>query len=138
MARKIAQTLDKRDIDGALTMLQTFLGTVPYCSNANSEGHYQQMLYVIFSLLTDYLVDVEVQTPTGRVDIVMLTKADLYLMEIKLNQTAQAALQQINLKNYRQRFALSGRPITMVGVNFDGNTRNISDWMIEKTTSRNS
>lgn len=96
------------------------------------------MLYVIFSLLTDYLVDVEVHTPTGRVDIVMLTKADLYLMEIKLNQTAQTALQQINLKNYRQRFALSGRPITMVGVNFDGNTRNISGWMIEKATFRNS
>ena len=138
MARKIAQALDKCDIDGALTMLQTFLGTVPYCSNANSEGHCQQMLYVIFSLLTDYLVDVEVHTPTGMVDIVMLTKADLYLMEIKLNQTAQTALQQINLKNYRQRFALSGRPITMVGVNFDGNTRNISGWMIEKATFRNS
>lgn len=131
MARRIAQALDKRDMDGALTLLQTFLGTMPYCTNANSEGHYQQMLYVIFSLLTDYLVDVEVHTPTGRVDIVMLTHTDLYLLEIKLNQSGKSASHQINLKNYRQRFALSGRPITTVGVNFDGETRNISDWIIE-------
>ncbi len=131
MARRIAQALDKRDMDEALTLLQTFLGTIPYCTNANSEGHYQQMLYVIFSLLTDYLVDVEVHTPTGRVDIVMLTRTDLYLLEIKLNQSGKSASHQINLKNYRQRFALSGRPITTVGVNFDGETRNISDWIIE-------
>lgn len=130
-ARRIAQALDKQDMNGALGLLQTFLGTVPYCSNTNYEGHYQQMLYIIFTLLTDYLVDVEVHTPKGRVDIVLLTKTNLYLIELKLNQDAQTAMQQINLKNYRQRFALSEKPITKVGVNFDGTTRNITDWVIE-------
>ncbi len=92
-ARRIAQTLDKQDMDSALQLLQTFLGTVPYCNVTNYEGHYQQMLYIIFSLLTDYLVDVEVHTPKGRVDIVLLTRTDLYIIELKLNQTAQAAMQ---------------------------------------------
>ena len=130
-ARRIAQALDKQDMDGALLLLQTFLGTVPYCNVTNYEGHYQQMLFIIFSLLTDYLVDVEVHTPKGRVDIVLLTKTDLYLLELKLNQSAQAAMQQINLKNYRQRFALSGKPITKVGINFDSTQGNITDWVIE-------
>ena len=130
-ARRIAQALDKQDMDGALQLLQTFLGTVPYCNVTNYEGHYQQMLFIIFSLLTDYLVDVEVHTPKGRVDIVLLTKTDLYLLELKLNQSAQAAMQQINLKNYRQRFALSGKPITKVGINFDSTQGNITDWLIE-------
>ena len=89
------------------------------------------MLFIVFSLLTDYLVDVEVHTPKGRVDIVLLTKTDLYLIELKLNKDAQTAMQQINLKDYRQRFALSGKPITKVGINFDGTTRNITDWVIE-------
>ena len=89
------------------------------------------MLYIIFTLLTDDLVDVEVHTPKGRVDIVLLTKTNPYLIELKLNQDAQTAMQQINLKNYRQRFALSEKPITKVGVNFDGTTRNITDWVIE-------
>ena len=132
-ARRIAQALDKQDMDGALQLLQTFLGTIPYCNVTNYEGHYQQMLFIIFSLLTDYLVDVEVHTPRGRVDIVLLTKTDLYLIELKLNQDAQTAMQQIDLKNYRQRFALSGKPITKVGINFDGTTGNITDWVIERS-----
>ena len=130
-ARRIAQALDKQDMEGALHLLQDFLGTVPYCNVTNYEGHYQQMLFIIFSLLTDYLVDVEVHTPKGRVDIVLLTRTDLYIIELKLNQSAQAAMRQINLKDYRQRFALSGKPITKVGINFDSAQGNITDWMIE-------
>jgi len=128
---KMAIFIDKQDMDGALQLLQTFLGTIPCCNVTNYEGYYQQMLFIIFSLLTDYLVDVEVHTPKGRVDIVLLTKTDLYIIELKLNKDAQTAMRQINLKNYRLRFALSGKPITKVGVNFDGTTGNIADWVIE-------
>ena len=128
---KMALLIGKRNMDGALLLLQDFLGTVPYCNVTNYEGHYQQMLYIIFTLLTNYLVDVEVHTPRGRVDIVLLTKTDLYVVELKLNKSAQAAMQQINLKNYRQRFALCGLPITKVGINFDSTQGTIEDWVIE-------
>ena len=120
------------NMDGALQLLQTFLGTVPYCNVTNYEGHYQQMLYIIFSLLTGYVVDVEVHTPKGRLDIVMLTHTRLYIIELKLNKNAQAALQQITLKNYAQRFALCGKPVSKVGINFDSTTGNIEDWVIEE------
>ncbi len=119
------------NMDGALQLLQTFLGTVPYCNVTNYEGHYQQMLFIIFTLLTAYVVDVEVHTPNGRVDIVLLTHTQLYIIELKLNKNAQAAMQQINLKNYARRFALSGKPITKVGINFDSTKGNIEDWVIE-------
>lgn len=128
---KMALLIGKRNMDGALHLLQDFLGTVPYCNVTNYEGHYQQMLYIIFTLLTNYLVDVEVHTPRGRVDIVLLTRTDLYVVELKLNKSAQAAMQQINLKNYRQRFALCGLPITKVGINFDSTQGTIEDWVIE-------
>ena len=128
---KMALLIGKRNMDGALHLLQDFLGTVPYCNVTNYEGHYQQMLFIIFTLLTNYLVDVEVHTPRGRVDIVLLTKTDLYVVELKLNKSAQAAMLQINLKNYRQRFALCGLPITKVGINFDSTQGTIEDWVIE-------
>ena len=130
-ARRIAQALDKQDMNGALELLQTFLGTVPYCDNTHYEGHYQQMLFIVFSLLTDYLVDVEVHTPKGRVDIVLLTHTNLYLLELKIDSDSSSAMRQIDLKEYRQRFALSGKPITKVGINFDTKERNITDWIIE-------
>ena len=118
------------DMDGALHLLQEFLGTVPYCNNTNYEGHYQQLLFIIFTLLTHFVVDVEVHTPNGRVDIVMLTEDTLYLMELKLNKDAQTAMQQINLKQYDQRFAKCGKPIVKVGINFDTKRGNIEDWTI--------
>ena len=130
-ARRIAQCLAKQDMERALQLLKTYLGTVPYCNNTRYEGHYQQVLFIIFSLLTDYLVDVEVHTPNGRVDIVMLSRTNLYLIEVKMNKDAQTAMQQINLNDYRQRFALSGKPVVKVGINFDSEKGNIEDWTIE-------
>ncbi len=131
-ARRIAQALDQRNLEAALRLLQTFLGTVPYCDNTHYEGHYQQVLFIVFSLLTEYLVDVEVHTPNGRVDIVLLTRTDLYLMELKLNKTALTAMRQIDLKDYRQRFALCGKPVTEVAVSFDTEKGNLKDWLIRK------
>ena len=58
-----------------------------------------------------YIVDVEVRTPTGRVDMVMRTDKALYLFELKLNQSAEAAKNQIDLKDYPSRFAMCGLPI---------------------------
>ena len=112
------------------SLLQAYLLTVPYCDNANSEGHYQQLLYVIFSLFGRY-VEVEVHTPTGRVDIVMKTDKALYLFELKLNMSAQAAMKQIDLKDYASKFALSGLPIVKVGINFDPERRTIGDWKVD-------
>ena len=119
------------DMDGALRLFLEFLGTVPYCNNTNYEGHYQQVLFIIFTLLTHFVVDVEVHTPNGRVDVVMETENTLYLIELKLNKSAQSAMQQINLKQYGQRFARCGKPIVKVGVNFDAKKGNIEDWIIE-------
>ena len=131
-ARNIARYLTKDDIDGALSLLQTFLSTVPYCNDTNTEGHYQQVLYIIFTLVSDYFVDVEIHTPTGRVDIVLQTKTTLYLFELKLNKSAEAAMKQIDLKDYKSKFALCGLPIVKVGINFDSEKRTIGEWQTER------
>ena len=125
----LARTLVKGDMEGMLQLLQTFLSTVPYCDHTDYEGHYQQMLYIIFSLLGMY-VDVEVRTPRGRVDMVMRTATTLYIVELKLNQSTEAAMQQIDLKNYPERFALCGLPVVKVGINFDMERHTLKDWMI--------
>ena len=118
------------DMDGALRLLQTFLLTVPYTEHTAYEGHYQQMLYIIFSLL-GYYVDVEVRTPRGRVDMVMRTATTLYVVELKLDKDAEAAMDQIDLKQYPERFALCGLPMVKVGINFDSERRTLGNWKIE-------
>ena len=115
--------------DDAFRLLQEFFSTIPYCNHTNYEGHYQQLLYVVFSLLGRY-VDVEVRTPRGRVDVVMRTATRLYLIELKLDKSAEQAVEQINLKNYAERFALCGLPVVKVGINFDSTKGTIEDWKI--------
>lgn len=88
------------------------------------------MLNIIFTLLSDYFADVEIHTPTGRVDVLMKTNRALYLFELKLNKSAEAALNQINLRDYAKKFALSNLPIVKVGINFDTDCRTITDWLI--------
>ena len=120
----------EENLDEMLRLLQAYLLTIPQCDNTNYEGHYQQLLYVIFSLLGRY-VDVEVRTATGRVDMVMRTAQKLYLFELKLNRSAEAAMKQIDLKNYPARFALCQLPVVKVGINFDAEQHTITDWQIE-------
>lgn len=128
---KMSALIRRNNMDGALEMLQAFLETVPYCQGANTEGHYQQMMYVIFSILNHY-VDVEVRTPRGRVDMVLRTATHLYLFELKLNKDAATAMRQIDLKQYPKRFMQCGLPVVKVGINFDVEKHNITDWKVEE------
>ena len=126
---RMYSALYHENLDEMLRLLQSYLLTIPYCDNTQYEGHYQQLFYVIFSLLGRY-VDVEVHTSTGRIDMVMNTGKAIYLFELKLNKSAEAAMQQINLKDYASKFALSGLPVVKVGINFDEERRTISEWEI--------
>ncbi len=117
-------------LEEALELLKAYLASVPYAENANSEGHYQSMMYVIFSLM-GYYVESEVRTATGRIDMVMKTDDTVYLFELKLNRSAEEALAQIERKNYSSKFFLSDLPVVKVGINFSSEERTITDWAIE-------
>ncbi|WP_448781222.1 ATP-binding protein [Bacteroides congonensis] len=132
MVAYLSRDIRNGDMDAALRRLQTFLSTIPQCDNTKYEGHYQQMFYIIFSLI-GYYVDVEVRTPRGRVDMVLRTKTTLYVMELKLDKDADMAMEQIDLKNYPERFALCGLPIVKVAANFDSERCTIGDWKILNT-----
>ena len=61
----------------------------------------------------------------------MRTRTRLYVMELKLDQSADAAMRQIDLKDYPARFALCGLPVVKVAINFDSDKRTLKDWRIE-------
>ena len=115
---RMSVQIRKGDMEGALQLLKDFLETVPYCDNTHYEGHYQQMFYIIFALLTNYNIIVEPHTAKGRLDVMMETKTNIYVMEMKFNKSAKEALDQINDRKYAESFAQRGKPITKVGLNF--------------------
>lgn len=69
-------------------------------------------------------VDVEVRALWGRyLDMVLRTPSTLYVIELKLDKSAEAAMEQIDLKDYPERFALCGLPVVKVGINFSTEKR---------------
>ena len=129
---KMSLKIRRGDIDGALQLLQDFLYTVPYCDNTLYEGHYQQMLYVIFTLLTPFRIDVEQHTQRGRTDMVVETQDHIYIMELKFEHTATEALAQIERSQYARAYAMKGKPVTLVGIGFSvKEERNITEWVVK-------
>lgn len=129
---KMSKLINQGKMDEALLLLKTFLETVPYCDNTNYEGHYQQMMYIIFALLTNFCILVEQHTAKGRTDLTMETHDTFYVIELKFNKTAEEALQQIKDKHYADAFALKGKPVIKIGINYTI-TEEVStlDWVIE-------
>ena len=128
---KMSALINKGNMDGALQLLKTFWETVPYCDNTDYEGHYQQTMYIIFALLTNFRILVEQHTFRGRTDITMETKDTIYVIELKFNKSAQEALDQINNKHYADAFALKGKNVEKIGMNFmiDEDKTIVLDWV---------
>ena len=43
----------------------------------------------------------------------------IYVVELKLNKTAQNAMQQIENKDYAAKYRKDGKRIMLIGINFD-------------------
>ena len=115
---RMSLLIKQGDMDGAMQLLAEFLETVPYCDNTHYEGHWQQALYIIFGLLTDFDIIVEQRTAKGRIDMVLETKTYIYVMELKLNGSVEDALAQIESRRYADAFKMKDKEIVKVGLNF--------------------
>jgi hypothetical protein len=119
----------KGDAEGFMHRLQDFFANGDYQVVGNTEKYFQNTLYVFFRLLGFY-VDVERHTTGGRMDVLIQTPDYIYILELKVNQTAAAALQQIEEKGYALPFASDPRQLFKIGINFSTDTKLIDDWGI--------
>lgn len=117
-------------VDDFFERLKTMFADIPYELARDREVHYQNILYIIFKLMGFY-VQVEYHTNRGRIDLVLQTQDYVYIMEFKLNGSAEEALAQIRAKGYAEPFAKDKRTVYRIGVNFSDEIRNIQDIKIE-------
>ena len=116
--------------DAFFRRLRSFFADTPYEVATDLERHYQNVLFIVFKLVGFY-TETEYRTAEGRVDLVVKTSDYIYVMEFKLNGTAEEALQQINDKRYALPFEADRRKVFKIGVNFSAKTRNIEKWIVE-------
>ena len=118
------------NIDGFMKRLQVFLSGCPYEMARDIELHYQNVLFIVFRLAGLY-TQVEYHTSQGRIDLVLQTADYVYVMEFKLDGSAEEALRQIEEKQYALPFAGDSRKVYKIGVNFSSGTRNIEKWIVK-------
>ena len=128
--QKFVREVEAGDYNSFFHRLQSFFADTTYEVIRDQELHYENVLFIVFKLLGFY-TKVEYHTSEGRIDLVLQTDKFIYIMEFKLNGTAEEALQQINDKHYALPFETDGRKLFKIGVNFSAETRNIEKWIVE-------
>lgn len=128
--QRFVREVENGNYDAFIHRLQSFFADIPYELVRNLELHYQNVLFIV-SKLAGFYTQVEYHTSAGRVDMVLQTDRYIYVMEFKLNGTAEEALQQIEDKKYGLPFASDKRKLFKIGVNFSAETRNIERWVVK-------
>ena len=129
--QRFVQEIRAGEPDAFFRRLQSFFADTPYELVKDLELHYQNVLFIVFRLVGFY-VKAEYHTSQGRIDLVLQTDKYIYVMEFKLDGTAEEALHQINDKQYALPFAADSRKVLKIGVNFSNTTRNIERWVVEE------
>ena len=129
--QKFVREVRSGDYDSFFRRLQSFFADTTYEVIREQELHYENVLFIVFKLVGFY-TQVEYHTSKGRIDLVLQTDKFIYVIEFKLDGTAEEALQQINDKHYALPFASDRRKLFKIGVNFSAETRNIEKWIVEE------
>ncbi|MBQ6062292.1 MAG: AAA family ATPase [Prevotella sp.] len=137
-ALKFWRALKKDDIELALTEMKAYFAGLPYIEGfkkklqevATVEGFYEYTMYLIFSMLNVY-VRTQVKCSGGRADMVVHMPNTTYVLELKINGTAQQALDQINSHGYAIPYQTEDKYVVKVGIRFSTESKNIEDWIVE-------
>ena len=133
----MSRALKRGDLSSALMTLRSWIASLPYdiitkkewMRKKKREAFYKLILYTAFSLLNSK-VDTEVKSILGRADVVIHTKTDIFVLELKVDDTVENALAQIDNKGYAIPYEAAGRTLTKCGVSISSEQRNITHWRI--------
>ena len=133
----MARAVKRGELSAMLLQLRSYIASLPYdiiskkewMARKQREAFYKLLMYVVFSLLNSK-VDTEVKSILGRADVVIKTKTDIFVLELKVDDTVEHALEQIDSKGYAIPYEADGRKVTKCGVTISSEARNITHWRI--------
>lgn len=128
-AGKLARALRSGRADLFMQILEALFADTTYQIQEDSEKNFQYAMYIITELVGEY-VQAERSTSNGRIDLLLQTRDYIYIVELKINSTADAALKQIEEKGYAKPFTDDPRKLFKIGVNFSTSDRRIEGWKV--------
>ena len=127
---RFVKALENGQPEEFMTLLQAFYADADYQLTGKLEVYFQNSLMVLFRLMGFY-VEMERHTSRGRMDVTLQTKDYVYIMELKVDKSADEALQQIEDRQYAAPFAADPRELFKIGVCFSSEERGISEWKVD-------
>ena len=126
------ESLEEGNLDKIRDILKGLFASITYTiKEAPFEHYFQSIMYIVFTLLGKN-TRCEMHTYTGRIDCVVETAKYVYLFEIKRDDSADAALEQIDSNDYLLPFIADDRKIYKIGVNFSSESRMLEEWKVEE------
>ena len=133
----MVRALNRGNLSAALAQLRSWIANLPYdiitkkewMAKKKCEAFYQMLMYIVFSLLNSK-VDTEVKSILGRADVVIKTKTHVFVLELKVDDTVENALAQIDDKGYAIPYETEDRTLVKCGVCISSEHRNITHWRI--------
>ncbi|MCQ2096273.1 MAG: ATP-binding protein, partial [Bacteroidaceae bacterium] len=137
VTKAMAYAVFNGNLSDALAALRSYIAKIPYDiitkeewdDKEKREAFYKLLFYMVFSLLNS-TVDTEVRSILSRADVVIKTKTDVYVLELKVDDSVDNALAQIDSKGYAIPYEAEGRTVTKCGVSISSEQRNIAHWRI--------
>ena len=127
---KFVREVKAGKVDDFMRRLKALMADTPYELIRDLENHYQNVMYIITKLMGLY-IQAEYRTSRGRIDLLIGTDKYVYIIELKLDGSAEEALAQINAKDYALPFSVDGREVVKIGANVTSETRNLERWVME-------
>lgn len=124
------EAIENEDLEQIRNVLSGLFANITYTLESDPFEHYfQAVVYLVFTLLGKFCL-CEMHTYTGRIDCRVQTKDYIYLFEFKRDDTAEAALKQIDSKDYALPFVADSRKLFKIGVAFDSASRKLVGWKV--------
>ena len=127
--RIFADEIKKGKADEFMKRLQALTAEISYQVLANCENDFQNLLYVVFSLASAKPI-VERHTSDGRIDMLVKTDKYIYILECKVDGSAQEAIDQIERKQYALPWSVDSRQVIKIGANFSTTERRLTEYVI--------
>ncbi len=134
----LVASLEGGDIDSFITRLNSVYELIEYDHHITireKEQYYQTVSYLLLTLL-GMKVGSEVKTREGRIDLVVETEGQIYLVEFKLGEDAEKAIDQMLRREYAEKFTHQGKPVYLIGVAVDPKKGKIVDWRVNTLNQR--
>lgn len=112
-----------------MAQFNDLLQLIPYEIHIRRYEYYPSLLHLLFALM-GFRTGSEISTHRARIDTIVELPDKVIILEYKLDGTAEEALQQLEAKGYHRLYRHDRRPVIGLGVNFDRDQRQATEWKI--------